>query len=95
MANAHLFVVLNLLHKLNFDERDDHLILAGDAIYKGPDSTGVIDYVRSIRASCVRGNHEDRTLLAHAALQKEKNAAVKQGNDGDSFPDAGGPAFHI
>jgi hypothetical protein len=33
-------------------------------IIKGPDSAGVIDFARSVGASCVRGNHEDRTLLA-------------------------------
>jgi hypothetical protein len=37
-------------------------------ISKGPDSAGVISLARSISASCVRGNHEDRTLLALANM---------------------------
>src|SRR5947207_3424837 len=37
-------------------------------ISKGPDSFGVIDLARNMNASCVRGNHEDRVLLAFAEL---------------------------
>jgi len=33
-------------------------------IDKGPDSPGVVDLARELSASCVRGNHEDRMLLA-------------------------------
>jgi hypothetical protein len=38
-------------------------------IFKGPDSLGVIDLARDLGASCVRGNHEDRTLLALSSMR--------------------------
>ncbi|KAF2400659.1 Metallo-dependent phosphatase [Trichodelitschia bisporula] len=57
-----------LLDKINFNSNTDHLILTGDLIAKGPDSTGAVDLARRLHASCVRGNHEDRVLLAHASL---------------------------
>lgn len=62
------FAVLDLLEKVSFNEDSDHLVLAGDFIYKGPDSKGVIDIAKSLRASCVRGNHEDRAILAYASM---------------------------
>ena len=44
--------------------RDDHLIFLGDLIDRGPDSKGVVDYVRAmiksgIKTTVLRGNHED------------------------------------
>ncbi|RVX66270.1 hypothetical protein B0A52_10197 [Exophiala mesophila] len=52
-----------LLAKVNFDPKTDHLIVAGDMVAKGPDTAGVVDLLRAYKASCVRGNHEDRLLL--------------------------------
>ncbi|KAF2086435.1 Metallo-dependent phosphatase, partial [Saccharata proteae CBS 121410] len=63
----------NLLSTLSFKPAHDHLILTGDIIAKGPDSPGVVDLVRSLGASCVRGNHEDRLLLALAASKNPLN----------------------
>lgn len=60
--------VKTLLHRISFTPSHDHLILAGDLINKGPDSHGVLALVRSLSASCVRGNHEDKILRARAAL---------------------------
>lgn len=37
-------------------------------MFRGPDSKGVVELARSLGASCVRGNHEDRTLLAYASM---------------------------
>jgi hypothetical protein len=37
-------------------------------VFKGPESRGVIDLARSYGASCVRGNHEDRILLAYTSM---------------------------
>ena len=56
--------VQNLLKKVSFRSATDHLILTGDMIDKGPDSPGAVDLARELSASCVRGNHEDRMLLA-------------------------------
>jgi len=61
-------VVVALLDKVDFKPWHDHLILVGDMIAKGPSSQGVIDLARSLRASCVRGNHEDQLLIANARL---------------------------
>ncbi|KAL2074168.1 hypothetical protein VTL71DRAFT_7946 [Oculimacula yallundae] len=53
-----------LLDKVKFDRKHDHLILAGDMISKGPDSVGVVDLAMGLGATGIRGNHEDRIILA-------------------------------
>lgn len=58
-----------LLDKAKFTKGKDHVIFTGDLVAKGPDSTGVVDLAMKIGASSVRGNHEDRTILAHKALR--------------------------
>ena len=60
-----VYAVLRLLSEVQFEARTDHLIFAGDFISKGPSSPAVIDLAMSAKASCVRGNHEDRVLLAY------------------------------
>ena len=40
-------------------------------ISKGPDSPGVVDVLMDMKASCVRGNHEDRVLLAHKDIHSK------------------------
>jgi len=54
-----------LLVKVDFDEKHDHLILAGDMISKGPDSPGVVDLAMKLGATGIRGNHEDRIILTY------------------------------
>ncbi|ETS74041.1 hypothetical protein PFICI_13907 [Pestalotiopsis fici W106-1] len=55
-----------LLAKVEYSkERGDHVIFTGDLINKGPDSSGVVQLAMDIDASGVRGNHEDRILLAY------------------------------
>lgn len=56
--------MVNLLAEVQYEARTDHLIFAGDFISKGPSSSSVVDLAMSAHASCVRGNHEDRVLLA-------------------------------
>ena len=51
-----------LLEKVHFNTATDHIVAAGDILDRGPDSLGVIDLLRTNKASCVRGNHEDRIL---------------------------------
>ncbi|KAH8816901.1 Ser/Thr protein phosphatase family protein-like protein [Xylogone sp. PMI_703] len=58
-----------LLAKINFNEKEDHLIFTGDMISKGPDSAGVVDLAMKVGASSVRGNHEDRVLLVHTDME--------------------------
>jgi hypothetical protein len=59
----------DLLKKVDFQEDNDHLILTGDIINKGPDSPGVVALAQKLSASCVRGNHEDKTLLSIAEMR--------------------------
>jgi diadenosine tetraphosphatase ApaH/serine/threonine PP2A family protein phosphatase len=60
--------VEKLLKKVDFKASNDHLVLAGDMISKGPDSPGVIDLAIELGATAVRGNHEDRIILAYRDL---------------------------
>jgi bis(5'-nucleosyl)-tetraphosphatase (symmetrical) len=77
-----------LLKKVDFDpvSGNDHVVLVGDMVNKGPDSAAVIDYAMEIGASAVRGNHEDRVLLAHAALHSRKviDQDDQEGEDADA-----------
>ncbi|PGG98537.1 hypothetical protein AJ80_09516 [Polytolypa hystricis UAMH7299] len=59
-----------LLEQVSFDpQRGDHLIFTGDLISKGPKSLEAVDFARKHRASCVRGNNEDRVLLIHREMK--------------------------
>lgn len=51
-----------LLDKIDFNKKTDHLIATGDVISKGSDSAGVLDELIRLKATSVRGNHEDRIL---------------------------------
>ena len=65
----------------------DHLIFTGDMINKGPDSVGVVDLARKHRASCVRGNHEDRVLLVRRAMYSKgelEDNATEEIDDGEA-----------
>ncbi|KAF1808539.1 Metallo-dependent phosphatase [Eremomyces bilateralis CBS 781.70] len=76
-----------LLRKVEFREGFDHLVLAGDMIFKGPDSGGVVDLARRLDASGVRGNHDDRVLLAYAALKRKGALAdVESASEGGKAP---------
>src|ERR1700761_5339138 len=68
MIISHRFIVLDLLQKVESNVLTDHIIFTGNLVFKGPDSKGVVDLARTLGASCVRGNHEDRTLLAYASM---------------------------
>lgn len=97
----------DLLAKLEFDNnKGDHLILTGDLVNKGPDSAGVVEMAMNLGAHSVRGNHEDRVLLAHAAMNAVPSASdidaatkafekfqVKEGEDGAQDPKAAMAAY--
>ncbi len=57
---------------------DDQVVLVGDLVNRGPDSSKVIDLARSIRAISLLGNHEARLLnyrrTQDTALLKESDA---------------------
>ncbi|KAI1615827.1 protein phosphatase [Exophiala viscosa] len=82
-----------LLEKLHFDPATDHLIATGDIVNKGPDSRGVIDLLRGYKASCVRGNHDDRLLLVvndlhSTSLSSKKNPKLETSKGGQAISDA-------
>ncbi|KAL9057354.1 MAG: hypothetical protein Q9206_002382 [Seirophora lacunosa] len=71
-----------------------HIVFAGDLISKGPDSLRVVDFAINNSASCVRGNHEDRILLAHRDLQIHGVSLPRPDEDNDnegSKPSLGDP----
>jgi hypothetical protein len=74
-----------LLHTVQFDEQNDHLVLAGDIINKGPDSAGVVDLAMSLGATVVRGNHEDRIIHAHAAMSAKDTPFAPEHHDSDDM----------
>ncbi|KAI8646825.1 Metallo-dependent phosphatase-like protein [Parasitella parasitica] len=51
-----------LLDKIQFKPGQDVLILAGDLVFRGQDSIGVIQRARELNALCVRGNHDDKVV---------------------------------
>lgn len=60
-----------------------HFIFVGDMVTKGPQSLEVLDFARSLNASCVRGNQEDRLLLMYRELQNsvDQNPQIKGDDD--------------
>lgn len=47
-----------LLKNAQFDPTKDRLIFLGDLINKGPDSVGVVTFVKDNAFECIMGNHE-------------------------------------
>lgn len=73
-VHGQLPALRTLLGQVNFDRKNgDHLILTGDMVNKGPDSVGVVQYAMDLKASAVRGNHEDRILLSHKEGKRNSN----------------------
>lgn len=60
-----------LLRDVDFDEKRDHLVAVGDMVNKGPNSSGVVTRLMQLKASAVRGNHEDRVLLTRDTLSAQ------------------------
>jgi serine/threonine protein phosphatase 1 len=56
----------------------DLLLFVGDLVRKGPDSDGVVDYVRQLpNAYSVRGNNEDKLIQGRKTLDALDDAAVE------------------
>ncbi|OAR02963.1 hypothetical protein LLEC1_04664 [Akanthomyces lecanii] len=63
-----------LLNHIEYDGATDHIVAAGDMVNKGPHSSRVIARLMELGASAVRGNHEDRVLLALAAAVEQEES---------------------
>ncbi|KAF5023504.1 hypothetical protein F66182_4455 [Fusarium sp. NRRL 66182] len=72
----------NLLKKIKFNPQNDHVVAVGDMINKGPKSSEVIARLMELKASAVRGNHEDRIILAWRALSAQQGVAAYLDSDG-------------
>lgn len=79
--------LVELLDKIKFRTATDHLVFTGDLVAKGPDSVGVVRLARQLSASCVRGNHEDRMLLALKAMEDEQLALDERKKNGQQHLD--------
>ena len=78
-----------LLTQVSYDASHDHLIFVGDMISKGPSSASVIKLAMSMNASCVRGNHEDRVLLAHRDINSHSISLASLRKQKLNLPDPG------
>ncbi|KAL6410435.1 hypothetical protein AUP68_06857 [Ilyonectria robusta] len=70
-----------LLKRTNFDPTRDHLISVGDTVNKGPKSAEVVQRLMELGASAVRGNHEDRVLVAWAGLTEQQGVEAYLDSD--------------
>ncbi|KAH7020044.1 Metallo-dependent phosphatase-like protein [Ilyonectria destructans] len=70
-----------LLKRTKFDPTRDHLISVGDTVNKGPKSAEVVQRLMELGASAVRGNHEDRVLVAWAGLSEQQGVEAYLDSD--------------
>ncbi len=68
-----------LIKNLIRPTRNDELYFLGDYVDRGPDSKGVIDFIRGLEkdgytVSCLKGNHEDFMVELYDAEKKAKNS---------------------
>lgn len=64
-------------------KKDDKLYILGDLVNKGPDSKGVIDYIRQLQkeqypVACLRGNHDQMLLDAFHKGDKATNLSPEE-----------------
>lgn len=63
-----------LLKKIRYSQENDHVVVLGDFMSKGPKSLEVIDKLISLNALCVLGNHESYALANYAQFHNLKPA---------------------
>ncbi|KAM5359763.1 hypothetical protein ACJZ2D_014244 [Fusarium nematophilum] len=61
-----------LLKQIEFSPDNDHIVAVGDMVNKGPHSAEVVARLMELKASAVRGNHEDRVILAWSSLNSQQ-----------------------
>ncbi|KAL9586241.1 MAG: hypothetical protein Q9212_001017 [Teloschistes hypoglaucus] len=64
----------SLLAETKYSNLKDHIVFTGGLVSRGPASSSVVDFAVDSGASCVRGNAEDRILLAHRDLRNHRIA---------------------
>ena len=62
-----------LLDRLRFDSSTDDLEPVGDFVNRGPDSAGVLRFMRSVNAGGVLGNHDLHLLRVAAGTARAKS----------------------
>ena len=73
--HGHLGTFRALIHRLKLDA-EDRVVCLGDMIDRGPDSAGLVDYIRSHpQIICLKGNHE---LMAITSLQEDGHVELWQ-----------------
>lgn len=65
-----------LLDKIKYDPAKVRLIFLGDLIHRGEHSKGCVDLVRSLKAECVRANHEDKVIRYYKHEQARKKSGT-------------------
>ncbi|KAF2171721.1 hypothetical protein M409DRAFT_17957 [Zasmidium cellare ATCC 36951] len=75
--------LVKLLEEVGFEEKSDHLVLVGDTISKGPDNVGVLDELMRLKATSVRGNHEDRILQVAKSAHNTLSSTSSKGRAKD------------
>lgn len=71
-----------LLEKVEYDSVEDQLVLLGDYVDRGPNSSGVVNKVMALKeegAIVLRGNHDDMLV---AAANNEENAWQRWSKNG-------------
>jgi bis(5'-nucleosyl)-tetraphosphatase (symmetrical) len=63
---------MQLLEKINFDDKKDQLWLAGDLVNRGENSLAILRFLKSLdnSVSCVLGNHDISLIAMHYGLYK-------------------------
>ncbi|MGB1488197.1 MAG: metallophosphoesterase family protein [Candidatus Poseidoniaceae archaeon] len=73
--HGHLGTFRALIHRLKLAP-DDRVVCLGDMIDRGPDSAGLVDFIRSHpQILCLKGNHE---LMAITSLQENGDVELWQ-----------------
>jgi len=70
----------NLLTHIDFSPSRDRLWLVGDLVNRGPDSLGVLRFVKSLGSSCIMvlGNHDLHLIAIHAGItSQQKNDTLQ------------------
>lgn len=68
-----------LLVLVEFKRNVDELIFVGDFVDRGPDSAGVVRFVRELQAKSVVGNHDERYVKHRNHLRKTGKSPIHLG----------------